>query len=115
MSRGVSLLLGSVGTQAPACTHSRTEFSPFAFTSSPRGPLCLKKRYLRPGFQFTKQINLSPSDAQELVFATCMVRPGSAEVLEHGETLQNDPAQFQILCFVRVFEKIVIMDHFEHT
>lgn len=24
-----------VGTQASACTHSRAEFSPFAFTSSP--------------------------------------------------------------------------------
>lgn len=48
-------------------------------------------------------------------FATCMARPGSAEVQEHGEALQNDPTQLQILCSVRVFDKLVIMGHFEHT
>lgn len=88
----------SVGTWAPACTHSRTESSPFAFTSSPQSPLLFEKQsYLSPGFQFTKQINLSPSDAQELVLGTCMARPGCAEVLEHGEFLQNDPTD-PLLC-----------------
>lgn len=33
-----------VGTQASACTHSRTEFSPFAFTSSPWRPLLFEKK-----------------------------------------------------------------------
>lgn len=37
----------SVGTQAPACTHSRTEFFPFAFTSSPQGPLLFEKKIFK--------------------------------------------------------------------
>lgn len=91
MSRGVSLLLWE-----PRLLLAHTaglSFPPLLSHLLPKVPYCLKKRYLRPGFQFTKQINLSPSDAQELVFVTSTVRTGSAEVLEHGETLQNDPTQ----------------------
>lgn len=103
----------SVGTWAPACTHSRTESSPFAFTSSPQSPLLFEKQsYLSPGFQFTKQINLSPSGAQELVLGTCMARPGCAEVLEHGEFLQNDPTD-PLLC--KRHWKKEALGHFKHT
>lgn len=118
MSRGVCLLLWE-----PRLLRAHTaglSFPPLLSHLLPKVPACLKKkRYISPGFQFTKEINLSPSNAPELVFATCMARPGSAEVQEHRETCvqtgQNDLTELQILCFLRVFEKLVVMGHFEHT
>lgn len=64
MSRGVSLLLWE---HRLLLAHTAgLSLPPLLSHLLPEAPYCLKKRYLSPGFQFTKQINLPPSDAQEL-------------------------------------------------
>lgn len=105
----------SVGTQAPACTHSRTEFSPFAFTSSPRGPLLFEKKI------FKYWISIQQTDKSFSWWCPracpCHLHGQARQWWGAGtwETLRNDPTQLQILCFVRVFEKLVTTGHFEHT
>lgn len=97
-------------------SHRRTEVFPLcSHIFSPGLPYCLKKIF-KP-LVSTHPINNSS-------FALCpraglchlcgqAGRGWSAE--QFGKTLQNDPTQLHLLCSVRVFEKFVIICHFEHT
>lgn len=97
-------------------SHRRTEVFPLcSHIFSPGLSYCLKKIF-KP-FVSTHPINNS---SFSLCPRACLChlcgqagQGWSAE--QFGKTLQNDPTQLHLLCFVRVFEKLVIICHFKHT